>query len=477
MRYYIFLLCFIKSLSLETKSNYAKTAAGNYNLFYFNVSIDHYAPNSPSFQLKYYINANYWNGQGPIFLYCGGGKAIETYMSNTGYLDSLASTLNAVVVYAEHRYFGTSLPFGNSSYSSTSNLKYLSPHQAIADFAQLGQYLIFEYSQSPVIAWGGGYEGMLAAWFRMKFPHIVTGAIASSASIFQFNGTVDPNEYSRLVTYHFSVVGGPECPAVIKTAFDILESWMNNITYYYQLELLFNTCEDIITPSDVLSIMDWLYTAFDNMAQSDYPTASTLFNPLPPNPVSVACGLITSNINTTDPVQILQAVINGANVYYNSTGNLVCNELDPSVSSVGFEYEGQSYLRCTTLSRPVGSNGVTDMFWNNLWDQSVVDSKCLQTWNVATQVNYVKLWYGTSTNITYILRHASNIVFSSGSFDPWLAGSVTSNNNRNIIAYIMPGASHQADLRTPNANDPQEVKNGRTLIKQAITYWVTGSAS
>lgn len=75
-----------------------------------------------------------------------------------------------MVIFAEHRYYGTSLPFGNKSYD-TPNIDYLTSEQALADYA----YLITSIkttregaANSPVIAFGGSYGGMLSAWFRMK---------------------------------------------------------------------------------------------------------------------------------------------------------------------------------------------------------------------------------------------------------------------------------------------------------------------
>lgn len=73
------------------------------------------------------------------------------------------------------RYYGESLPFGNTSYSNLSKLGYLTSSQALADYASLlreinkpGKYShSFKRSSiqaNPVIAIGGSYGGMLAAW-------------------------------------------------------------------------------------------------------------------------------------------------------------------------------------------------------------------------------------------------------------------------------------------------------------------------
>lgn len=53
------------------------------------------------------------------------------------------------------------------------------PHvlQALADYAVLIEKLKHEWESpdSAVIGFGGSYGGMLAAWFRMKYPNVLDG--------------------------------------------------------------------------------------------------------------------------------------------------------------------------------------------------------------------------------------------------------------------------------------------------------------
>lgn len=69
---------------------------------------------------------------------------------------------------------------------STENLQFLTSQQALADIATFIDAMKSEYKLSNHVKWivfGGSYSGALAAWVRMKYPHLVHGAISSSAPL------------------------------------------------------------------------------------------------------------------------------------------------------------------------------------------------------------------------------------------------------------------------------------------------------
>ena len=88
--------------------------------------------------MRYLVDSTYFDSvNGPILFYAGNEGDIWSFYENSGFLtDTLAQTFGAMVIFAEHRYFGTSMPFGADSYNQE-NLKYLTIEQATFDYIEL----------------------------------------------------------------------------------------------------------------------------------------------------------------------------------------------------------------------------------------------------------------------------------------------------------------------------------------------------
>ena len=59
---------------------------------------------------------------------------MEGYVTHTGLMFENAGAFGALLIFAEHRYYGQSLPLGNAT---SSNLSFLTHEQALADYATL----------------------------------------------------------------------------------------------------------------------------------------------------------------------------------------------------------------------------------------------------------------------------------------------------------------------------------------------------
>ena len=159
---------------------------------YFNTSIDHFNGSyADTYQMRYLIDTQYYDERkGAVLFYAGNEGDVWTFYNNSGFMTTtLAQNLSAAVVFAEHRYYGKSMPFGNESFSGKEHLRFLSVEQVMQDYQKLIGSLSTQGITTEgraVIAFGGSYGGMLAAWMRMKYPHKIQGAVASSAPILWF---------------------------------------------------------------------------------------------------------------------------------------------------------------------------------------------------------------------------------------------------------------------------------------------------
>ena len=100
-----------------------------------------------------------------------------------------AQEFGALLVFAEHRFYGESKPYPEGTDGCMHGL---TSEQAMADFAVLIDHLREPVSQggmgaarSAIIGFGGSYGGMIGAWFRLKYPNAVDGVIAASAPPFE----------------------------------------------------------------------------------------------------------------------------------------------------------------------------------------------------------------------------------------------------------------------------------------------------
>ena len=94
----------------------------------------------------------------------------------TGLMWENAASFRALIVFAEHRYYGQSLPFGSNASFTPTGLQWLTHEQALADYTALLTSMKttgLKIRDSPIVAFGGSYGGML-----------VTSVVAHASSRF-----------------------------------------------------------------------------------------------------------------------------------------------------------------------------------------------------------------------------------------------------------------------------------------------------
>jgi hypothetical protein len=126
----------------------------------------------------------------------------------------------------------------------------------LADLARLLSIIIKDKgaSESRVVTIGGSYAGNLAAWFRLKYPHITHGSVASSAPL-----TAKANffEYMEVVNDAMLFYSTPSCPDAFRSAAEDISALVTGQPGsggYLQLDQLFHTCEPMSSKKD-LSIL------------------------------------------------------------------------------------------------------------------------------------------------------------------------------------------------------------------------------
>lgn len=438
-----------------------------YTVHYFPQILDHFNFHPKSYKIfyqKYLINRKYWHKGGPIFVYTGNEGDIDWFAANTGFMLDIAPQFQALLVFIEHRFYGESLPFGNNSASSAETLGYLSSQQALADYAVLIRSLKQNLSSeaSPVVVFGGSYGGMLAAWFRLKYPHIAIGAVASSAPILQFDDITPWSSFYDAVSQDYKDVS-LNCYEVIKGSWGELDAVSSSTTSLSKLSKEFRACKNI---QSIYSARDWLWTAFVYTAMVNYATEANFMKPLPAYPVTEMCKIIDAFPPGTAS---LRKAFAAASLYYNYSETENCFNFEHPSDDHGLS--GWDWQACTEMVMPMTCSSES-MFPPSSFSYKDFSDSCTKQYGVQPREHWITTEFGGKRIKQVLKRFGSNIIFSNGMQDPWSRGSVLKNLSSTIVALVTEKGAHHADFRAATKGDPDWLINQRRQEVEIIQKWL-----
>ena len=400
---------------------------------------------------RYWVNDDYWDASGPVFLYLCGEYECSASLTGSQYPLEVAQQLHALFISVEHRYYGSSQPDFPSNRMETLPSA-LEVHQALADIALLVDHLKSELTLADRkwVIIGGGYAGALAVWFRTRYPQLVDAAWASSPTI---QPIVDFAKFDEQV-YLSALKSGNDCVKAITEVNDMATEaysqgeWAK-ITETFGVTKVFEQDEDKRTVLWFLADAIAKLVEFGHRAE----LCESLHSGNPQfNLESIARLAHVSTIQKQDL----------ANPYdYSSAAN---KRPHPKRNSRQFYWQ-----MCTQLGwfqvasdHPMRSTLLDHSFW---------DQYC----------NTLFPYFGLLVpEVPTALSHLGrNILFANGSEDPWqwasYLGPSLPHKQLFSLKIECENCGHCVDQQTPTDADSDTLIAARSFIIETVKTWVAAS--
>lgn len=444
---------------------------------WFTQFLDHFNPtDARTWQQRYFVNGKYYKVGGPIFLMIGGeGTASAKWMVEGQWIE-YAKQFGAFCFQLEHRFYGKSHP---TSDLSIKNLMYLSSEQALADLAYFIQNMNINYklpSDSKWIAFGGSYPGSLAAWLRVKYPHLVHGAVSASGPLL---AEIDFQEYYVVVEDALRQYS-KKCVDAIAEANRQFHILLRHPLGQQRIVKQFLLCDPIdpgyTKRNDISNLYETIASNFAGIVQynKDNRNNSAMANMT----IDSACDILTNEKLgiAIDRLAYLSTKI--LNASKEKCLDYVYDKMIRKLRNVTWsseEAEGGRqwmYQTCTEFGFFQTSTARQNLF-SETFDVNFFVKQCTDVFGP----RYNEHLLNVSVNRTNILYGAlklktTNVVFVHGSIDPWHALGITKSMNPQMPAIYINGTAHCANMYPPSVKDPPELKAARVTIGNYIRQWL-----
>ncbi|RHY98278.1 hypothetical protein DYB37_008106 [Aphanomyces astaci] len=442
---------------------------------YTQAVVDHYAPVSATkfWNQRYFVNDEFWAGEGfPVFLYIGGeGPLTASALSKNNFIHELAQHHRALLVGVEHRFYGTSYPTPNMS---TDNLQYLSSQQALFDLARIHSYLtgVYGLHRSAWVAFGGSYPGALAAWFKLKFPHLVRGSVASSAPLLAKENF---QEYMEVVGAGLRYFGGGDCYRSVEKAIGSFHALLADTSEASKAKLdrLFKPCTPRRNDFDDSVFESSVMTLFQDVAQYNEETSGQT--------LSDVCRIFANK--TADPLTQLHTFVTtqSKKACLDSSFQGTANGTVEVLRDITFNGHSSSrqwfFQTCNEFGYFQTTTSATSPFFalKSQTLQNVGLEVCKRVFGINTSPDIAR----TNTFYGALDIAVDNVVFPSGTIDPWHALAVQNSTHlatSSSHAIFIEGTAHCADMRARNATkDSGHLVWARQQIAAAVASYVGGT--
>jgi len=296
----------------------------------------------------------------------------------------------------------------------------------------------------------------LAAWFRLKYPHITVGSIASSAPVL---AVLDMSSYMDVVDQSLETIAGKECVDNIRNATAMAEELLKDAAGRKQLDRNFNMC-NAPDPDDKLNLafMEFAWASiFMGTVQYEGERGSR-------TSIKQLCNIMNDETVPLPIARYAKLSASGSCRDYNySQWIKYVRDMNPSEYNY---FRPWYYQTCTEFGYYQTTDSVNQPF-GTLVGVELFQALCNEGFGVGwpPRIDETNAQYGG------LDFQGSNVVFVNGALDPWHSLSILKTSNPSLRTIYIKGAAHCADM-LPDSDPNSPISKAQVQIGEIVHQWV-----